>query len=77
MNYSPLGYASSPSLNYVGDKETVSAAAIMSVENKGVSIINEQDQHRRRLGRRDAREWSETWFQRADLLDELGEGLKD
>ena len=77
MNYSPLGYASSPSLNYVGDKETVSAAAIMSVENEGVSIINEQDQHGRRLGRRDAREWSETWSRRADLLDELGEGLKD
>ena len=77
MNYSPLGYASSPSLNSVVDKEAASAVAIISVENEGVSIINEQDQHGRRLGRRGTREWSKMWSQRGNLLDELGEGLKD
>ena len=77
MNYSPLGYASSPSVNSVVDKEAASAVAIISVENEGVSIINEQDQHGWRVGRRGKREWSEMWSQRDDLLDELGEGLKD
>ena len=77
MNYSPLKYALRPSLNSVEDKETVAAAAIMSVENEGGSIVNEQGQNGRRLGRRDAREWSETWSRRSDLLDELSEGMKD
>ena len=77
MNYSPLGYASSPSLNSVVDKEAASAVAIISVENKGVSIINEQDHRQRPFGRRGTWEWSKTWSQRGDLLDELGEGLMD
>lgn len=51
MNYSPRGYAPSPSLTSVGDKEAASAAATMSVENKTGSAINEQDHHGRQVGR--------------------------